>query len=50
MLAAPQRQMSPPWRIFISPAVGPTFGLTQKWAKSQDENMFPPALCVGQLK
>jgi len=37
-------------RIFISPAVGPTFGLTQKWAKSQDENMLPPALCVGQLK
>jgi len=24
-----------PRRIFISPAVGPTFGLTHKWAKSQ---------------
>jgi len=36
--------------LLLSPAVGPTFGLTQKWAKSQDENMLPPALCVGQLK
>jgi len=32
-----------PRRIFISPAVGPTFGLTQKWAKSQGCDSLPDA-------